>query len=116
MGRDARSYLGGDLNRGVLLTMGREYRGEVKAVAEEDLYDRWKGTQNALVVYFADGYRRILSRANVMALIEELGHDWDGWTGAHLRLFVERGEMVMVQAIEPPAKTNRNQLTHPREP
>ncbi|SVD76886.1 uncharacterized protein METZ01_LOCUS429740, partial [marine metagenome] len=69
----------------------------------------WEGDYIAgsrLVVYFENGYRRILSRANLMDLIEQLSRDVDGWTGARLMLFVERGEMVMVEGIEPPAKTN----------
>jgi len=69
----------------------------------------WEGDYIAgsrLVVYFENGYRRILSRANLMDLIEQLSRDVDGWTGARLMLFVERGEMVMVEVIEPPAKTN----------
>ncbi len=65
----------------------------------------WEGDYIAgsrLVVYFENGYRRILSRANLMDLIEQLGHDPDGWVGAHLRLFVEEGGMVLVEVIEPP--------------
>ncbi len=41
----------------------------------------WEGDYIAgsrLVVYFENGYRRILSRANLMDLIEQLGHDPDG--------------------------------------
>ena len=104
MGRDARRYLGRDLNRRVLLTMDREYRGEVKAVVEEDVYDNWKGNQNALAVYFADGYRRILGKGNTFELIDQLGPDMDDWTGAVLMLFVGQGETVKLEVIEPPAK------------
>ena len=104
MVRNARRYLGIDLNRRLLMTLGGHYEGKVTAVAEEEHYDNWQGTLEKSVLYFSDGYRKILGRENLYALIDALGEDMDEWVGAGIRLGVGLKGIVKLEVIEHPGK------------